>query len=131
MIDAGRIFGRGIAFPPRLNNESRIAWSEAADNIRESIRIILSTEPGERLMLPAFGAGLKRFLFEPNTVATHRLIEERVQQALTLWEPRIRIDSIDIVPDSDDPQAVWVMVRYTLVANQTGDQLQFRIQLAS
>ena len=131
MIDAGKIFGRGMQFPPALNSENRMAWSVGADNIRESIRIILSTEPGERLMLPNFGAGLKRFLFEPNTVTTHRLMEERISKSLETWEPRIKLDAIDVVADEEDAQAVWVMIRYTLVANKTGDQLQFRVQLAS
>lgn len=131
MIDSGRLFGRSIGFPPRLDKENRLSWSEGADNIRESIRIILTTEPGERLMLPNFGAGLKRFLFEPNTVPTHRLIEESIRQSLDLWEPRIELDAIDVIPDEDDPQAVWVMIRYTLVANRAGDQLQLRVLLAS
>jgi len=129
-MDPGRIFGRSISFPPALNSESRMAWSEGADNIRESIRIILSTEPGERLMLPNFGTGLKSFLFEPNTVTTHRLIEEKISKSLEMWEPRIKLDSIDVIADEEDAQAVWVMIRYTLVANKRGDQLQFRVQLA-
>lgn len=131
MIDSGRLMGRGIGFPPRLDKENRVSWSEAAANIRESIQIILSTEPGERLMLPSFGAGLKRFLFEPNIVPTHRLIEESIQQSLDLWEPRIFVESIDVIPDEEDAQAVWVKIHYTLVANQVGDQLQLRVLLAS
>jgi phage baseplate assembly protein W len=131
MIDQGELFGRSIAFPPQLDGQRRIAWSTAADNIRESIQIILSTESGERLMLPEFGAGLKRFLFEPNTVATHRLIEEKIEQSLVIWEPRIRVESIDILFDETDVHACWVMIRYSLIVNQQQDQLQFRVQLAS
>ncbi|HEX7028501.1 MAG TPA: GPW/gp25 family protein [Gammaproteobacteria bacterium] len=131
MIDPGAIFGRSMAFPPRLDGERRIAWSTAADNIRESIRIILSTEPGERVMLPEFGAGLKRFLFEPNTVPTHRMMEEKISQALALWEPRIRVEDIDISVDTEDARACRVTIRYSLVVNQQSDQLQFRVQLAS
>ena len=130
MMDVGRLFGRGIGFPPQLDKQSRLAWSEGADNIRQSIRIILSTEPGERLMLPNFGAGLKRFLFEPNNVVTHRLIEERILQSMELWEPRVKVDSVDIITDEQDPQAVWVMLRYTLISNQSSDQLQLKVQLA-
>ncbi|HED35831.1 MAG TPA: phage tail protein [Gammaproteobacteria bacterium] len=131
MIDQGRVLGRSLAFPPGLNNESRMAWSVGAENIRQSIRIILSTEPGERLMLPDFGAGLKKFLYEPNTASTHRLIEDRISQSLEIWEPRIRLDSIDVNADETDAQAVWVVIQYSLVANRTAEQLRFRVQLAS
>ena len=131
MIDVGRLFGRGTAFPPYIDEGGRISWSAGAQNIRESIRVILLTEPGERLMLPDFGAGLKRFLFQPNTVTTHRLIEEVILQALDQWEPRIEVDSVEVEADDDDPTSALVTIRYTLIANQANDQLQLRIQLAS
>ena len=43
----GDLFGRGIAFPPRVGTDGRISVSAGPENIRESIRIILMTEPGE------------------------------------------------------------------------------------
>ena len=81
-MDSARVYGRGMAFPPRVGADGRIAWSEGEPNVREAIRIVLSTEPGERLRLPAFGAGLRRFLFEPNTLATHTLIRQTIAEAL-------------------------------------------------
>ncbi len=131
MIDVGHLFGRGTAFPLHINEEGRLGWSAGAQNIRESIRIILLTEPGERVMLPDFGTGLKKFLFQPNTVTTHRLIEEEVLQALDQWEPRIEVDAVEVQADKDNPRSVLITIRYTLIANQTGDHLQLRIQLAS
>lgn len=129
MIDIGRMFGRGIAFPPYMDRQSHVAWSEGPDNIRECIRIILSTEPGERLMLPNFGAGLKRFLFEPNTVSTHRLMEEYIVQALNRWEPRIQLSSIDIDVAEDDDQAAIVVITYSLVSTGATERVQLRVQL--
>ena len=49
-MNAGQLFGRSIGFPPRVGADGRWAWSEGADNVRESIRIILMTEENERLM---------------------------------------------------------------------------------
>jgi len=48
-VDIGRLFGRGISFPPRVGPDGRVAWSEGEVNVRESIRIILMTEQNERL----------------------------------------------------------------------------------
>ncbi len=131
MSASGQLFGQGLGFPPRLDRDARVAWSVGAQNIRESIRIILTTEPGERLMLPAFGAGLQRFLFEPNTVTTHRRIEEAVLQSLDRWEPRITVSEVRVQPDAQDPQAALVTVRYTLVTNRASDQVQLRLQLGA
>lgn len=109
--------GRGIAFPPRLDRTGRLAWSVGPDNVRDAIRIILATEPGERVMLPSFGAGLGRLLSEPNTPATHRLVEERVRQALTRWETRIRLDAIQVTADPLERQQANVTIVYTLLGS--------------
>jgi hypothetical protein len=52
MIDEGQLFGRGVAFPPHINPEGRVAWSTGEQNVREAIRILLMTRPGERLFIP-------------------------------------------------------------------------------
>lgn len=130
MSDIGRLFGRSMGFPPQVGGDGRISWSEGEQNIQESIRIILLTSPGERVMMPDFGAGLKRFWFQPNTVTTHRLIMEEITQSLNQWEPRIEVDSVDIEEDDKDPMAANVTIQYTLVANQVSDQLRFSIRLS-
>ena len=129
MTDFGQLLGRGMSFYPQLNKHNRIAWSEGIENIRQAMRIILTTEPGERLMLSDFGTGLKRFLFEPNTTTTHRLMEEHIRQSLDIWEPRIGIDSVDIIADANDPQLAHVTIYFILIATQASDQLQLQVQL--
>ena len=130
MIDEGQLYGRGIGFPPRIAADGRMAWSEGSQNISESIRIILLTEAQERLMLPEFGGGLQRFLFEPNTVATRRLIEDQITRALGLWEPRIELESVSVEPDPADEQAAIASINYKLVATQTSERLNLTVQLA-
>lgn len=131
MSTPATFFGQGMGFPPKLDADGRVAWSVGPTNIRESIRIILMTEPGERLMLPSFGAGLGRFLFEPNIVTTHRSIEEAVLQSLARWEPRIKVDEVVVQPDTRDALAALLTIRYTLVVNRATDQLQLRLQLGT
>ncbi|MCB0187102.1 MAG: GPW/gp25 family protein, partial [Caldilineaceae bacterium] len=96
------IFGQGLSFPPRVGADGRLAWSVGEANVRESIRLILLTEPGERLMRESFGCGLRRFLFEPNTLATRQLIQERIVRALERWEPRVRVDSVQVDANAAD-----------------------------
>ena len=80
-------------------------------------------------MLPEFGGGLKALLFQPNTVATHKLIEQIIQQSLQIWEPRINLESIDVEADPDNGQAAIATIRYSLVATDEPDQLQVRVIL--
>ncbi|MEO0536685.1 MAG: GPW/gp25 family protein [Cyanobacteria bacterium P01_A01_bin.123] len=128
-MDAGKLFGRSIAFPPRIGSDGRMAWSKGPQNIRESIQIILQTEVGERLMLRSFGAGLGRFLFEPNTTANRRLIQERVETALRLWEPRIRLRQVQVDADPQDPQQVIITLDYGLVSTGAGERLALTVNL--
>jgi phage baseplate assembly protein W len=127
--DTGSLFGRGMAFPPRVGADGRLARSAGPENIRECIRVILLTEPQERLMLPQFGGGLRRFLFRPNTVATHRLIQEAVVQSLGRWERRIQVESVLVDADPEDVRAARVRIRYRLVATAEEDRLQLRLLL--
>jgi phage baseplate assembly protein W len=131
MTDEGRLFGRGIAFPPRVGPDGRVTWSEGSTNIRESIGIILRTELRERLMMPAFGGGLGRFLFEPNTVTTRHQIQERINRALGAWEPRIALQSVTVEASPDDPQAAVATVTYKLVATGGRERVTVGITLAA
>src|SRR5690349_830079 len=123
MIDAGVLFGRGISFPPRVSPDGRMVWSEGEQNVREAIRIILLTQQKERLRLPDFGGSLSNFLFEPNTVATRHQIEDRINRALGKWEPRIQVDSVDVVADPADTESAIATISYRLVATQVPQRM--------
>jgi phage baseplate assembly protein W len=129
VMDAASVFGQGISFPPRLGADGRVALSAGPDNIRESIHVILLTEPGERLQLPGFGGRLRTFLFEPNTVATRRLVQEEIVQALRQWEPRITVQSVVVEADEVDSQTAIATVFYELIATQTAGQVSLRVPL--
>jgi phage baseplate assembly protein W len=103
--ETARFLGQGIAFPPRIGADGRLAWSAGEPNVRENIEVVLRTEPGERLRLADFGAGLRRFLFEPATTATRAELGEQIRRAITDWEPRVTVLRVDVDPDSGDPDS--------------------------
>lgn len=129
-VDPGMLFGRGIAFPPRVGPDGRIAWSEGETNVRESIRIILLTEERERLRQPEFGGGLTRFLFEPNTATTRQLIRDRIQRALSEWEPRVRVESVEVDIDPNDAEAALATIAYRLVATRALERVTLTVALS-
>lgn len=129
-IDAGRLFGRGISFPPRLGPDGRWAWSEGEANIREAIRIILKTELHERLFLGEFGAGLALVLAEPNTPATRAVVQDRISRALRQWEPRIALEAVTVEADPGDPEAAIATITYRLVATQARERVDLTVTLS-
>jgi len=130
-MDGGQLYGRGMSFPPRVGSDGRIAWSEGDTNIREAIQVILKTEEKERINLPSFGAGLQRYLFEPNTVATQTRMADRITKALQLWEPRISVAQVDVQQDPSDPQSAIASISYKLVATQIERSLTVSVQLGT
>jgi phage baseplate assembly protein W len=130
-MDGGQLYGRSMAFPPRVGVDGRVAWSEGETNIRESIRIILKTEQGERLNLPDFGAGLQRYLFEPNTVATRFQIEDRIIKALQLWEPRISVTDVAVEQDPTESQSAIATIEYKLVSTGMQERVNLKLKLGS
>ena len=128
-MDGGQLYGRGMSFPPRVGSDGRIAWSEGEINIRESIQIILKTQNRERLNLPRFGAGLQRYLFEPNTVATRTKIQDSITKSLQAWEPRISLMDVSVEQDPADRQAAIATIQYKLVATQVKQTINVSVQL--
>jgi hypothetical protein len=124
------LLGRGIGFPPRIGPDGRLAYSIGANNVRESIRVILTTDRQERIMLPEFGGGLTRYLFQPNTPATHRLIQESITQSLSKWEPRIELESVRVAADPEDTRAAVATLHYRLRATGLSDRTDVSVRLA-
>jgi phage baseplate assembly protein W len=129
-MDAGDVFGRGIAFPPRVRN-GRLAWSEGEANVREAVEIVLKTDRNERLRRPDFGGGLKRFLFEPNNPATHRQLQDRIEKALAAWEPRLAVEAVSVEPDPEDEESALATILYRLVATQGRERVTVSVALES
>jgi len=89
--------GRGWKFPVAVNpTTGRIAMSEYEEDIKESIRIILATAPGERVMRPDFGCGIHELVFSTISRITVGMFESRVREAITRWEPRVDILKLEI-----------------------------------
>ena len=88
------------------------------------------TEQPERLRSPDFGGSLGRFLFEPNTVTTRRLIEDRITRELARWEPRVRVESVTVEADAADAQAAIATITYQLVATGAQERVSLSVTLA-
>ena len=129
-MDAARLYGRGIAFPPRVGPDGRLAWSAGEDNVRESIQIILLTGLQQRIQRPDFGGSLNDFLFEPNTVTTRHALAERIRSTLRQSEPRIQVESVVVDADPSDGQAALATIVYRLVATGRRERVSLSVALS-
>lgn len=112
-----QLLGNGLAVPLRLG-PAGLAQSAGQAKVEQSIRVILGTQHGERVMRPAFGANLRALAFAPNNTSTANLARFYVTDALGRWEPRI--DVLDVAVTNDNvAAALRIEIRYRLRA--TGD----------
>ena len=116
MSNAADFIGRGIMFPMRVDQSGAIALTDGAHDLGSSIRMVLATAPGERLMRPNFGCRIWELMFEPINANTIGLMGVAVREALGQWEPRIDVDDVSVSPDDTADGRVNIEVRYRVRA---------------
>lgn len=121
--------GRGLAFPLRLGARG-LGESTGIARVEESMRLILGTQYGERLMRPTFGGNLKTLVFAANNATTASLAAYYVKDALDRWEPRIEVLDVLVANDFRTEQLV-IEVRYRLRATAGEHLFVFPLALES
>ena len=99
-------------------------------SVRQSILLLLSTIPGERVMRPDYGCELHRLVFSPNDNTTSGLAIHYVRQALDRWEPRAQVTHLDAGQHPEYPERLEILLEYRLRRTQAIEQLTFSIDLA-
>ena len=111
--------GVGWSFPPTFRREQyTVDMLQGEADVRSSIRIILDTITGERVMLPNFGCNLQPYIFEPMTPASIALISKIVFEALSFHEPRIVVGEVVAEPEVDGG-VLRLNIPYTIVSTNT------------
>lgn len=130
-LDPEKAFlGIGWSFPLQLEVTGTPLLVPYEEDIRQSIMIILGTEPGERIMRPDFGAGLNRFVFEPLNTTTMALVQRRVHEALVDWEPRIEVVEVTVTRDVNDKDLLLLIdTKYRVRATNTLHNLVYPFYL--
>jgi hypothetical protein len=108
------IVGRGWTFPPKIDAQGGLALTSEISELEQAIQIILSTSLGQRVMLPTFGCRLQELVFAPNDSRTAAQARRFVEEALGMWEPRIRVTEVNIGPDPDADNRLLIAIEYEL-----------------
>ena len=126
--------GRGAAFPFRFRPDSgSVAGSDGDppnhDHIKESIRHILSTRPGERFFLPEFGSRLHELVFQQNDVVLRALAKQYIVDAIKRWEKRVRVVSVEFSesPEEAERNVCLIKITYRVISSQVEGNLVYVI----
>lgn len=95
--DNKSFLGSGWSFPPRfLDSTEGLELSHNDRDIAESIYILLSTTPGERVMNPGYGCNLHSMVFSSINTSMKTRMEDMISTAILYYEPRINLVAINI-----------------------------------
>ena len=126
MADSAKAFlGVGWAFPPCASQNGSTATAAYEEDVYQAIWIILSTDWGERVMRPTFGAGLRSFVFGPLSQTTLQQVQTRVQQSLVTWEPRIDVEQVKVTIDPSQQGKLLIAISYRIRVTNTRHNLVY------
>lgn len=125
------ILGRGWRFPPSFDKRVLgVAMTESGqEEIEQSLSVLFATRPGERVMLPAYGCDLRRFLFRAIDTSTVTEIKDSIAKAILNWEPRILVNGITVDGRNYLDGHLLVSVDYTIRATNTRTNRVFPLYL--
>ena len=121
--------GKGWSFPvkPAVSGRLRLVGEE--EKIRQSIWIILSTAPGERVMRPDFGCGVHDLVFQANTAALRSQVQAKVNEALLRFEPRIDVTRVAVTSAPEQRNRLDIQIDYRVRANNAAHNLVYPFML--
>jgi len=124
--DQSQFLGRGWAFPPTFPNHGRgVGMVSEEEDILQSLRILLGTNIGERVLRPMFGWRRDALAFEPLTASSGALLRREIEQAVLFFEPRIDLNRITVNQSQDDVGRIDLRLDYTIRATNSRTNLVY------
>ncbi len=118
--------GTGWAFPPSFKKDGeQTAMVSNEEDIRQSIMILLTTKPGERIHRPEYGCGIHTMVFEIINTTTLTIIEDLISKAILMYEPRITLNSVSFDHSEEYEGILTVLLDYTVRLTNTRSNMVF------
>jgi len=125
-MSSNSFLGVGWAFPPEFDTATKeVKTVSETDDIQESLTILLSTFPGERMMQPTFGCELKTMVFETLNESTITAIKDMIERAVLFFEPRIALDDIYLETSRMTEGVLTILLEYTVRATNTRSNMVY------
>ena len=109
---AREFLGRGWRFPILPDEAGRLGYAQGDAHVEQSLRVLLLTRLGERVMRPAFGSDAPRLVFAPGSDRYLRLLESTLRDAVRDGEPGVVLDEVRAEADPRDQTHVVVSIAY-------------------
>jgi phage baseplate assembly protein W len=124
------ILGRGWSFPPRFNPLTKqVEMVSEIEDIEESLRILFTTDPGERVMLPAYGCALRRLVFDNFSEHALTSLKDMIRKSILFFEPRILLHRVAATMADPLEGVLQIQIDYSIRTTNTRHNLVFPMYL--
>ena len=121
--------GTGWSFPPEFSKRGKVVMVSAEEDIKQSLLILLSTSPGERVMQPSFGCGLKHHVYENINESTITILKDLIARAILFFEPRVKLETIIVDTSSAYEGVLHFDIVYRIIATNTRHNIVYPFYL--
>ena len=129
-MDAPEFLGTGWSFPPAFDNQGRsVRTASGEEDIRQSLRVLLTTHIGERVMHPTFGWRRDALMFEPMSTSFATVLKREIENAVLYFEPRIELNELRFNQLEVEQGLVEMRLEYTVRATNSRSNLVFPFYL--
>lgn len=127
LLDNHAFLGRGWSFPPKLTDDG-VKMSSYEKDIEESLYILLSTSPGERVYRYDYGCPLRRYAFEPINMEVTIRMRNDITRAITFFEPRITLEDVSF-EELPDKGVLLIQLTYTVIRTNSRNNMVYPFYL--
>ncbi len=117
--------GRGWAFPPAFTKECGAEMTAGEEDIRQSLRILFATSPGERIRRFDYGCGVRRWVFADITLSEKTMIADAIGQAVLYHEPRVEVLSVRADFHEPEEGVLWIELDYRVRQTNSRSNMVF------
>jgi Bacteriophage baseplate protein W len=121
--------GRGWAFPLQPDGAGGLGYAAGQAHVEQSLKVLLLTSLGERVMRPGLGCQAPKLVFAPGSVQYLRLLETTVREAVRDWEPRVELEDVRAEATPGGENNVVVNIAYKIRGSNARGNLVFPFYL--
>ena len=117
-----------VALPLQYSSNDGFEMNKDLKSLfRQNLKMLILTDPGERVMQPDFGVGMRRYLFQNFTQSTYSEIDTRIREQVRKYIPAIRIGSINFSSADPDNNRLQFAISFSIPNIGVKDLLEFTI----
>jgi phage baseplate assembly protein W len=95
--------------------------------VKQNLKMIILTNPGERVMEPEFGVGIKQYLFQNFSDNVYAEIDNKIREQISIYMPNVSIREVNFYSIEPDSNKISFRLVYSIPAIAVNDLIEFTI----